>query len=110
MTLLLTVETEKHEVDLNGQYEGFSEFDNAYHSKTETVQLLIEHGADVTARDESHMTSLHLASSFVVPEMVRRLLEHGGCVTAQDKDRRTALHLASSWVSATAVILVSKQR
>ena len=63
------------------------------------MRLLIEHGVDVTARDESHSTALHLASSFGRLEIVRLLLEHGADVTAQDVSGRTPLHLASSWVS-----------
>jgi ankyrin repeat protein len=67
--------------------------------KAETAWLLIKHRADVTARDESYSTPLHLASSFGVPEIVQLLIEHGADVTTQDGSRRTPLHLASSLTS-----------
>lgn len=68
-------------------------------NKVETVRLLIEHGADVTAQDESSLTPLHLASSSGIPNIVQLLLEHGALATAQDRRRKTPLHLVSSWVS-----------
>jgi ankyrin repeat protein len=100
----------QHRVDVNEQYKGHTEYNYPYNSKVETVQLLIEHGADVTAQDENHLTPLHLASSSGIPEIVRLLLERGARVTAQDKSRKTPLHLASSWVSATAVTLIPERR
>jgi ankyrin repeat protein len=63
------------------------------------VQLLIEHGADVTALDEAYFTALHLASSQGSAAVVQLLIEHGADVAAQDGNHRTPLHLASSWVS-----------
>ena len=67
--------------------------------KVETVQLLIEHGMAVTAKDEDLSTPLHLASSSGIPEIVRVLIESGADVTDKDGSNRTPLHLASSWVS-----------
>ena len=69
--------------------------------KTDTVRLLIKHGADVSARDKTHSTPLHLAAQAGSPETVRLLLEHGADVTALDGRHKTPLHLASSWVSVT---------
>ena len=68
---------------------------------TETVQMLIEHGADVTMQDKAHSTPLHLASSKGSAETVQLLLQHGADVATQDENNRTPLHLASSWVSTT---------
>ena len=59
------------------------------------VRLLVEKGADVTAKDKSFSTPLHLASSFGTPEIVRLLIERGADITAEDERRRTPLHLAS---------------
>jgi ankyrin repeat protein len=64
------------------------------------MRLLIEHGADVKAQDETHSTPLHMASSSGIPEIVQLLIEHGADVSGRDRRHRTPLHLASSWVSA----------
>ena len=74
-------------------------------TKAETVQLLIEHGADVTAKDEASSTPLHLACSHGSAKTVQLLIEHGADVAAQDESHRTPLHLASSWVSTTTASL-----
>jgi len=42
--------------------------------KIEIVQELINHGADVTAWDETHSTPLHLSSSKASANVVRRLI------------------------------------
>lgn len=76
--------------------------------KAEIVRLLIEKGADVTARDENHSTPLHLASSSGFLESVRLLLEHGARVAVQDRCCRTPLHLASAWVGVTTVFPLEK--
>ena len=71
----------------------------------EIVRLLVEQGADVTAKDKSSSTPLHLASSFGTPEIVRLLIERGVDITAEDESRKTPLHLASGsrWVGAEAL-------
>lgn len=63
------------------------------------VQVLLAHGADVTARDDTHSTPLHLASSRGTPEIVQLLIEHGADVNALNGNRKTPLHLSSSCVS-----------
>ena len=74
----------------------------------EIVRLLVEQGADVTAKDKSSSTPLHLASSFGTPEIVRLLIECGADITAEDESHRTPLHLASAsrWVGAEALSLL----
>jgi ankyrin repeat protein len=74
--------------------------------KVGTIRLLIEHGADITAQDETHTTPLHLATTLGVPEIVQLLIECGADVTAQDWRHRTPLHMASSWVSAKTTFLL----
>ena len=64
--------------------------------KADTVQLLIRHGADVTARDESHSTPLHLASSKRCARSVDVLIQHGSDVNAKDANQSTPLHLAAA--------------
>ena len=70
-------------------------------TKAETVRLLIEHGADVTAKDEALSTPLHLASYKGSTKTVQLLIEHGADVAAQNGDKRTPLHLALLLVSPT---------
>lgn len=69
-------------------------------NKARTMRLLIEHGADVTAQDETLSTPLHMASSSGIPDLVQLLIEHGADANGQDQSHRTPLHLASSRVSA----------
>lgn len=66
--------------------------------KTNTVQVLIRHGADgtVTARDDSNSTPLHLASSKWSAEAVNLLIQHGADVHGQNGNQSTPLHLAAS--------------
>jgi ankyrin repeat protein len=67
--------------------------------KVNTVWMLLEHGADVTARDDTHSTPLHLASSMVSPEIVQLLVKHGADVNALDRDHKIPLYLALDRVS-----------
>lgn len=60
------------------------------------MQLLIQHGADVTARDDTHSTPLHLAASKGCAETVDVLIQHGSDVNAKDVNLSTPLHLAAS--------------
>ena len=67
--------------------------------KVVIVRQLIDHGADVAARDETRLTPLHLAVFSGSFEIVRLLIERGADVTAQDGCNATPLHFASSTVS-----------
>jgi ankyrin repeat protein len=63
-------------------------------SQLESARLLIEKGADISARDVHGRTPLHFTycgSS----EMVLALVEHGADVHATDRMGRTALHYAA---------------
>ena len=64
--------------------------------KADIVQLLIRNGADVTARDDTHSTPLHLAASKRSAESVDILIQHGSDVNAKDANQSTPLHLAAS--------------
>ena len=64
--------------------------------KADIVQLLIQHGADVTARDNTRSTSLHLASSKGSGKTAELLLKHVANFDAQDERHSTPLHLAVS--------------
>ena len=75
--------------------------------KVDCVRLLIDHGADVSAKDETHTTPLHLASSSGIPEIAQLLIERGADVTARDKSAKTPLHLASSKVCSRNIVTSS---
>jgi ankyrin repeat protein len=60
------------------------------------LQLLLEHGADIKARNRIRgWTPLHEASCGA-PEMVPLLLKHGADVKAEDNDGKTALQVAAA--------------
>ena len=63
-------------------------------SIADTMRLLIDHGANVAAQDETHSTPLHLAAFWCNVPAVQLLIEHGDDVLAQDGNNRTPLHLA----------------
>ncbi|KAL3589542.1 hypothetical protein FPOAC2_11711 [Fusarium poae] len=60
----------------------------------ETVEKLLQAGADVRLGSETH-TPLHLAVWDEYEEIVRILLNHGADPSAQDNSGRTPLHVAS---------------
>ena len=61
----------------------------------EVACILVEHGADVTAKDDSGETPLHQASSARCVDLAQFLVENGANATAEDNWGRTPLHLAS---------------
>src|SRR6266702_1101144 len=63
------------------------------HDHFEIMQSLIQHGADVTARDNSNSTPLHLASFKGGVESVQLLIQHKADVNVQNKENSTPLHL-----------------
>ena len=65
-----------------------------------SVCILLEHGADVTARiGTQQSTPLHLASSLVSPDIVQLLIKHGADVNALDGNCEMPLHLTLADVS-----------
>ncbi len=58
---------------------------------TATVRLLIDHGADVNAKDSHRMTPLMWAAANLRVGVVRELLERGAFVNAEDSKGLTAL-------------------
>ena len=59
------------------------------------VQLLLEHGADVNARDNVHNTPLLLAMRHRSPKIAQWLLEHGANPHSVYAEGKTLLHLLS---------------
>ena len=56
------------------------------------IEMLLERGADVTARDEQGGTALHVGPFRL--EVLERLLEAGVAINAQDGDGLTVLYLS----------------
>jgi ankyrin repeat protein len=79
-----------HRADVDGQDDrDYHAMPNGKFVKADTVRLLIKHGVDVTGKDETKTTPLHLASSLGSAEMVRLLIEHSSDVNAQDEHHMT---------------------
>jgi ankyrin repeat protein len=60
-----------------------------------TVELLLQHKADVDARDSYGATPIHIAIISGNSEMVRLLLTHGADVNASNNYGWTPLHSAA---------------
>jgi len=63
-------------------------------SVSNIARLLLEHGADMNARDNTYFTPLHSAARYGMVEVLRVLLKHGANVDAEDEDGRTASSVA----------------
>uniref|UniRef100_A0A671KRW8 Poly [ADP-ribose] polymerase n=1 Tax=Sinocyclocheilus anshuiensis TaxID=1608454 RepID=A0A671KRW8_9TELE len=56
----------------------------AGYNRVQTVQLLLQHGADVHAKDKGDLVPLHNACSYGHYEVAELLVKHGACVNAMD--------------------------
>jgi 26S proteasome non-ATPase regulatory subunit 10 len=61
------------------------------HHHSAAVQLLLEKGAIVDARDDQDATPLHLAAQFGFVDVAEMLLAHDAKVNLRDSDQRTPL-------------------
>lgn len=67
----------------------------AAYGQVPTVQLLLNHGANVNVAGKENETSLHLAASCGCHELVSLLIRAGSLVDAEDENLSTPLMLAS---------------
>lgn len=83
-----------------------STYSNRTHGRSlETVQLLLEKGAQVNAQDEKGKTALMRAAFAGDTEAVRLLLEKGAQVNVQDSAGDTALMHAAGNVPSVELLL-----
>ena len=76
---------------------GFSLLELAAHHGNEAVALLLlQHGADVSERDNNGLTALHTAAFIGRDAVVQVLIEHRANVSAEDINGRTPQDLATS--------------
>ena len=61
------------------------------------VQLLLDHGADVNAKNERWATALHCASKWVDKDVAQLLLDHDANVNVENERLSTALHRVSDY-------------
>ena len=61
------------------------------------ARFLVEHGADVAAKDQGASTPLHKVSFNGHLNLARFLIEHGASAAAQDRYGSTPLYSASLW-------------
>jgi ankyrin repeat protein len=76
--------------------------------RLDLAAILINHGADVNARQEGDVTPLHEAAASGQMELVKLLLAHGADVDAKTRDGKTASQLAEDAGQAEAVMLLKK--
>ena len=81
--------------DLDGRHSTPLHFAAGY-NRVSVVAFLLEHGAEVHAKDKGGLVPLHNACSYGHYEVTQQLIEHGACVNAADLWRFSPLHEAAA--------------
>ena len=66
-----------------------------FDSSIQTIQTLLDIGANINLPDRMGRTALHLASNFGRDDLVKWLLQHGADINAVDNQANTPLHHAN---------------
>lgn len=69
----------------------------SWNTKPETVELLINNGFDVHAKDKTGYTPLHYAANGDSPEIIQTLVKHKANINEEANDGSTPLHTATLW-------------
>ena len=87
-----------HSSDVNAKSEpgGFSPLHGAsIYGHVDSARILIDHGANVNARDDVYWTPLHFASLWGHVRVAQLLLEHKAISNTRNINNDTPLHMAS---------------
>ncbi|KAH8151761.1 uncharacterized protein LAJ45_04383 [Morchella importuna] len=89
------LKTPKYASLINGRHKGTPLLTYAIdYNDMSIIQLLLENGADTSARSQLEGTALHSAVSRGSVEIVQLLLDNGADISASDEEGNTTLHLA----------------
>lgn len=81
--------------DLDGRHSTPLHFAAGY-NRVAVVEYLLQHGADVHAKDKGGLVPLHNACSYGHYEVTELLIKHGACVNVADLWKFTPLHEAAA--------------